>query len=245
LNRLPRQIVNMANLCFLVLCGLVFQVVHTTGQRQAELPTIDAELPLRLGDERKGPALWPQAKVPYKIGSGVVDTAKIRLVDRVIRDIEDNTCIRFTNRRAEDQYMNIQTDAVACSAQVGMQTGLNQLNLADSCWNYPTIAHMVLHVLGLYHENNRFDRDEYVEINSDNLRGLNARKFEKIPANQFNVLDTQYDLQSITHFPNQIYGIKKGPRDWTIRAKRNPNQTLGGNKITANDYRKLKKLYRC
>ncbi|OQV13388.1 putative Zinc metalloproteinase nas-14 [Hypsibius exemplaris] len=236
----------MANLCVLILCGLAFQVVHTTGQRQAELPTIDAELPLRLGDEKKAPRTWPNAKVPYKISSAVVDTDKIRLIDRVIRDIEDNTCIRFTNRRFEDEYMNIQTDRMACSAQVGVQTGINQLNLADSCWNYPTIAHMVLHVLGLYHENNRADRDDYVEINAENLRGLNARKFEKIPANQFPVLDTPYDLNSITHFPNKIYGIKQsGSRDWTIQAKRNPSQQLGGNRITANDYRKLKKLYRC
>jgi len=236
----------MTNLCVLVLCGLVFQVVHTAGQRQAEQPTIDPELPLRLGDEKKAPRTWTNGKVPYKISSGVVDTDKIRLIDRVIRDIEDNTCIRFINRRFEDEYMNIQTDRVACSAQVGVQTGINQLNLADSCWNYPTIAHMVLHVLGLYHENNRADRDDYVEINTENLRGLNARKFDKIPANQFNVLDTPYDLQSITHFPNKIYGIKQSGRDdWTIRAKRNPSQQLGGNRITVNDYRKLKKLYRC
>ena len=39
--------------------------------------------------------------------------AKIRLIDRVIRDIEDNTCIKFINRRAEDDYVNIQTDRMA------------------------------------------------------------------------------------------------------------------------------------
>jgi len=235
----------MTKLCFIILCGLVFQVIHATGQRIAEQPTIDAELPLRQGDEKKPPKLWPQGKVPYKISSAVVDNDKIRLIGRVIKDIQDNTCIRFTDRRLEDEYMNIQTDRVACSAQVGAQTGITQLNLADSCWNYPTIAHMILHVLGLYHENNRSDRDDYVEINMENLRGLNARKFEKIPTTQFNVLDTPYDLTSIMHFPNQIYGINKGPRDWTIRAKRNPSQQLGGNRITMSDYRKLKKLYRC
>lgn len=229
----------------LIFCGLALLMVHTAGQRQAELPTIDAELPLRLGDEKKAPRLWTNGRVPYQISSAVVDTTKIRLIDRVIRDIEDNTCIKFINRRAEDDYVSIQTDRIACSAQIGVQTGINQLNLADSCWNYPTIAHMILHTLGLYHENNRFDRDDHVELNLENTRGLNARKFEKISATQFNVLDTPYDLQSIMHFPNQIYGISKGRDDWTIRAKRNRAQELGGNRITTSDYRKLKKLYRC
>jgi len=233
----------MARIGFIVLVAFLVQVAHTaSGQRQAQGPNFEAGLPLRQSNDKSIPQLWPRGKVPYSISSSIVDDAKIRAIKEPMRDIESHTCIKFVNRRSESEYLNIQTDRAACSAQVGMQTGINQMNLADACYDYPTIALNLLYALGLYPENNRNDRDTYVEINNENLRGLNQRKFEKAsqaPA----VLETPYDFRSLTHFPEQAFGIKKGPRDWTIRAKKTPTTQLGNNKISSGDFQKLNALY--
>jgi len=234
----------MAGLGLVVLAAFLVQVAHTaSGQRQAQGPQFEAGLPLRQSNDKTAPKLWPRGKVPYSISSSIVDDAKIRAIQEPMRDIESHTCIKFANRRSEPDYLNIQTDRAACSAQVGQQTGINQMNLADACYDYPTIALQLLYALGLYNENNRADRDSNVEINMDNIRSLNQRKFDKIPQAQYSVLDTPYDYKSLTHFPGQVYGIKKGSRDWTIRATKSSSTQLGNTKISAGDYQKLNNLY--
>jgi len=222
-------------------------VLCVAGQRQASSdgPQFEAGLPLRQVGEKTTPKLWPRAKVPFAVSSTIVSESKIRAVREAMQDIEANTCIKFVSKKSSDtDYLNVQSDRVACSAQVGMQTGINQMNLADSCFDYPTIAVNLLYVLGLYNEHNREDRDRFVEINLDNLRTLNQRKFEKIPRAQFPVLDTPYDLKSLTHFPGKAFGIKKsGARDWTIRSLKTPSIVLGNSRISSGDYQKLNSLY--
>lgn len=236
---------------FQLCCGLTIVlgllVTPLAAQRQDARPEFGAELPSRVGDTKNQAAtLWPNGKVPFMVSSSVVDRTKFRLVEQVIADIESQTCIRFVRRRNEDAYINIQPDIAACSSQIGAQTGSTQLMLANSCWEYPTIAHMLLHAIGLDHEDKRSDRDEYVEINMDNLRGLKQRKFQKLSAAQYPVLDTPYDFKSIMHAsPNNVDGTAKGSRDWTIRATKSKNQELGNSGISQGDYRKLNKLYRC
>ncbi|XP_055349476.1 zinc metalloproteinase nas-14-like [Paramacrobiotus metropolitanus] len=227
-------------------CAIILTVVVAcvAGQRHADGPQFEAGLPLRQVGEKTVPKLWPKAKVPYSISSSIVSDSKIRAIREPMQDIEANTCIKFVNKRPSDtEYINIQTDRAACSAQIGQQTGINQLNLADSCYDYPTIALLILHSLGLCNEHNREDRDKYVEINMDNIRSLHQRKFEKLTRAQCPVLDTPYDIKSLTHFDGKAFGTKKGARDWTIRSLKTPSATLGNSRISAGDYQKLNNLY--
>ncbi|GAU96545.1 hypothetical protein RvY_07975 [Ramazzottius varieornatus] len=237
----------MANLCIFQLCCGLMLVASAIGQRQDARPEFGAELPSRVGDDsKKAATLWPSGRVPNRISSSIMDRTKSRLIDQVMRDIESQTCIKFVNARNEDSYINIQPDIAACSAQIGVQAAATQVMIADACWTYETVAHLILHALGLDHENNRADRDQYVEINMDNLRGLKQRKFNKLSAGQYPVLDTPYDYTSLMHAaPNNVDGTAKGPRDWTIRSTKNKNQELGNSRISQGDYRKLNKLYRC
>ena len=56
-----------------------------------------------------------------------------------------------------------------CTSNVGMQGGEQKLTIADECDDAASITHLILHALGLWHEQSRPDRDQYVEILWENI----------------------------------------------------------------------------
>ena len=57
-----------------------------------------------------------------------------------------------------------------CSSDVGMQGGRQTVTLGAGCFHHGTVLHELGHLLGFYHEQNRPDRDDYVEILEHNIR---------------------------------------------------------------------------
>lgn len=100
-------------------------------------------------------------------------TEKKLLVD-VMGQIEDNTCIRFRARAQEEDYIFFNLTGLGCSTCVGRMPGINVIKLAGqsrygTCLTFETVMHEVLHKLGLYHEQARADRDEFVTIVEENI----------------------------------------------------------------------------
>ena len=62
--------------------------------------------------------------------------------------------------------------------------------------HYLTVTHEILHAAGVYHEQSRPDRDEYVKIHWDNIQKGAETNFKKM--NYYAVMDdTPYDYRSI------------------------------------------------
>ena len=66
---------------------------------------------------------------------------------------------------------------VRCMAPVWRRPGagrnviyLKQTKQEDSCFSRHQLYHTLFHVLGLYHEHNRSDRDKYITIYEKNLK---------------------------------------------------------------------------
>jgi len=53
---------------------------------------------------------------------------------------------------------------------VGMQYTGNFINLAYGCFGHVTLLHEIAHSLGVWHEQSRPDRDQYVKINYHNMK---------------------------------------------------------------------------
>ncbi len=65
-----------------------------------------------------------------------------------------------------------------CYSYVGRIDGRQSLSIGDSCEYKGIIVHELLHALGRWHEHNRPDRDQYIQIHSENIR--NGKVFSEI-----------------------------------------------------------------
>jgi hypothetical protein len=104
--------------------------------------------------------------------------------------------IDFVPHNGESDYLRIK-DANVNNSHIGRQGGGQVINIYN--WNYPMImCHELAHALGFYHEQSRPDRDNYVQIQENNIcPGLGQN---------FDIDDTgvtsniPYDFKSIIHY---------------------------------------------
>jgi hypothetical protein len=160
--------------------------------------------------------LWTNGLVPYTISNDVPNDNR---VDDAIKHIESNTSIRFVRRTSNNarrypNYIEIISNGNKgwSSSKVGMRGGRQLLRFSDR-HSWKILVHEFLHALGMYHEQSRSDRDEYVEIRWNNIpdgpppEGENnwTGNFQKKP-DAVDYFD--YDYGSIMH-----YGPKNFARD--------------------------------
>lgn len=160
--------------------------------------------------------LWTNGVLVYRIASDVPDKGR---VDDAIRHIEDNTAIRFVERTSSNassypNYVEIVSNGNKgwSSSKIGMRGGKQPLRFSDR-HSWKILVHEFGHALGLYHEQSRSDRDEYVEIKWSNIPDGPPPEDEEDWSGNFkmksNAVDYHdYDYDSIMH-----YGPKNFARD--------------------------------
>lgn len=115
---------------------------------------------------------------------------KFAVLEKALHTIMSKTCIKFVRIQehaklpANMSWVNITGHRKGCFSNLGHKAcGPTTLNLdVNACFR--TIGHAIhemLHILGVYHEHMRPDRDEYITIMWENI------KKGKQEANQFNI----------------------------------------------------------
>jgi hypothetical protein len=82
-------------------------------------------------------------------------------------------------------------------SDVGMIGGQQFLQIGPNSWNRPTICHELGHTLGLVHEQQRSDRDNYVTILTNNIAPGQEGNFVELPDS---INQTPYDFLSIMEY---------------------------------------------
>lgn len=110
-----------------------------------------------------------------------------------------------------------------CDSGIGrLRKGRQELRLNDYCFEAAgNTMHELGHILGFYHEHNRSDRDEYIEIKWENIADPFYQHFQKIER-EVTFENLPYDYGSIMHYTLDAYS-KHGN---TLKPLQ-PNVTVG------------------
>jgi len=101
----------------------------------------------------------------------ILDYEERLIIARGMRSIRDKSCIEFVHRTTETDYVQI-INGKGCFNEIGRVKGKQQVSLKkNGCVTVETAIHELMHALGFAHEHNRPDRDNYIQIITDNLEG--------------------------------------------------------------------------
>nr|CDJ26728.1 MAM-containing Astacin-like metallopeptidase protein [Tityus serrulatus] len=147
--------------------------------------------------------LWPNGIVYYKIHDNIKDD--IGLIKKAMRLIENRTCVQFIEWQEQSpEYIFIQ-DNLECKSELGRQGRRQDLFLSISCRTVGQILHELMHSLGFWHEMNRNDRDDYLEIHWNNIMPGQDFNFNKLHPWEYNHLNTSFDYDSIMMYGSKAY----------------------------------------
>ncbi|KAH8409659.1 hypothetical protein KR222_001294, partial [Zaprionus bogoriensis] len=151
-------------------------------------------------------ARWPNATVPYEL-LGEFTEKHLATIHSAFEEFHVYTCVQFVPRTYEDDYLTIVSASTGCWANLGRRGGQQWLNLQiPSCvQRRGTIVHELNHVLGFLHEQNRAERDDYVEIQYQNISPNREKNFIKV--NDTLSFGMPYDYGSIMHYSARAFTV--------------------------------------
>lgn len=135
-----------------------------------------------LGDERENDRnamksaanKWPNGIIPYRFDEAYIEKDRACIL-HAMEVFRKKTCIKFIFKRSnQTEHIRFMMSDSGCGTLVGYkgeQSNPIDVFLSDKCLGSPgAIQHELLHVMGMWHEQSRPDRDQYVDIIWDNIQ---------------------------------------------------------------------------
>merc|ERR1711962_1392802 len=166
------------------------------------------------------------------------------VIHEAIRNYEEKTCLRFSKQRSRPRGVPhlFFTTGSGCSSPVGRYRSGNSIKLARGCWRKGTVMHEIGHSIGLFHEQSRPDRDNFVNILTSNINPRNKHNFNKYTTSRIDSRGTPYDYDSMMHYGGKFFS-RNGRL--TIQTKNSRDQGRIGQRggFSATDKKQINLMY--
>ncbi|XP_035719568.1 zinc metalloproteinase nas-13-like isoform X3 [Vespa mandarinia] len=189
-----------------------------------------------------------------------IDERQRKLIHDAMEEYRKYTCIKFKPYIGEESdYIRITAGTTGCWSSVGKIGGRQDVNLqVPGCvTKIGTVIHELMHAVGFFHEQSRYERDEYVTIKWNNIMNGHESNFEKASREITDAFGVGYDYGSVMHYSAYAFSKNGEP---TIVPKE-PGGLLGligeifqgktkvelGQRegLSKRDIQKIRKMYHC
>jgi|GEM_PF-1333996 len=153
---------------------------------------------------------WAGGVVPYEIDTTNFPAAEQTVINNAINHWNSVTPYWFRLRNGESDYIRfVRNTNLICQSPAGRQGGGQAINLdlettvtQQQC-GLGGVIHEMGHAVGLWHEQSRADRDNFVVINWGNIQQGKEGNFNTYIQNGEDGQDMfDYDFGSIMHYPS-------------------------------------------
>jgi len=199
---------------------------------------------------------WPKRRIPFSMTPNARRLGGNNILS-AIKQWNDNTNIQLVDMaewvkgggRVNASQIRFALSATArrCNSSVGKQGGIQKIRCRTN-WPVWVVVHEIGHLLGLYHEQQRMDRDKFVVIDPIMLgRAEYTRNFSK-KRPPYSISVGRYDLVSIMHYGSMPgLRMKLPPGRITLATFGPRRRSLGMRKTTwlsKGDVAAINKMYK-
>jgi hypothetical protein len=164
---------------------------------------------------------WPGGVIPYEIDPSVTPE-KRAMIEQAVTHVSTSSVVKVRPRAPNETDYALFTmggSGYGCSSYVGRVGGPQPIRV-DDCGGFGSVVHEIGHCSGLFHEQGRTDRDQYVTIVWSEISPGEESNFE-IDGSTSDI--GPYDYGSIMHYSRRAFS-RTGNE--TI-VPRDPNATIG------------------
>jgi hypothetical protein len=192
--------------------------------------------------ERYPGSKWSNRAIPYYIRRSDFTERQLSVIDNAINSWNNRVgCLKLRPYNGEADYVYVYSGS-GCWSYLGRIGGQQALSLqSNGCVSRGTVVHEFQHAAGFAHEQNRSDRDDFIEMLWENIPDEWKSQYEKTNPRDYG-LQRNYDYYSVMHYPVKAPGTNKD----AFRVKQNGinlNRIGNGNDFTQTDIDKINTLY--
>jgi hypothetical protein len=201
----------------------------------------------RVGDDFKGeqgrtevlpPLPWESREIAYLIHPELPNPKRVQ---QALEVLQTQTRLRFVPHTQQQDAIVFEPGTEHCLSTLGRVGGLQPIRLSPGCQSQE-VLHEILHALGLFHEQSRPDRDQWVEVVWNEIESKYHPQFAKMPEVYFTPFrDLPFDLQSVMFYSPNAFAIHPGAV--TLRSRNDQPIAPITEGLSAGDIQKLNRLY--